>query len=179
VTRGRRPTALLAVLLLAGCQVMLPEAAGGGAAPATGTTVSTYASVADALLAEANRARARAGVPPLRADPALDRAAIEHAAELAVRRVLDHRSSTPGRETVTQRIEAAGGRWANAGENLASLTHPAEQVPSQTVGIWLGSTGHRRNLLDPVLTLAGTGIARHPTGHWYIVQIYVRPPPGD
>jgi uncharacterized protein YkwD len=148
------------------------------AAPAPGTADTIFASVAAALLDEANRARRAAGLPMLRADAALNRAAMHYAGELAVRRVLDHHSPTAGLETMTRRIEAAGGSWRRAAENLARFTGTADEVAAEIIGLWLGSPSHRGNLLDRGFTHSGAGVARDRRGEWFIVQLYTLPPPG-
>jgi uncharacterized protein YkwD len=122
-----------------------------------------------------NRARADADARPLREVDVLTTAAQEYARELAQRRLLDHASATPGRTTPAQRIEAAGGTWKRAAENLASMSDYTN-VPRVTINLWLNSPPHRRNLLDPAYTTTGVGVARDASGTWYIVQLYVLPP---
>jgi uncharacterized protein YkwD len=169
---------LLLSLLLTSCGPVgvLPPGA-GSSAPAVGA--GDYAGVSAALAAEANRVRVQNGVQRLEVDPTLNRAATEYAAELAVRRVVDHASSTPGRETMTQRITAAGGAWQRAAENLAKVRVPGEQVAPDVIRMWLGSPGHSRNLLDRGMTRTGAGVARDPGGYWYVVQLYTLPPSRD
>jgi uncharacterized protein YkwD len=143
----------------------------------SGTMDAELATIAADLLVAANRARAAAGLRPLAPDAALNRAAMAYAAELATRGVLDHTSTMPGRETMTRRIEAAGGTWRQAGENLARLGGPAADAGPHIVDLWLVSPAHRTNLLERVYTHAGSGAARGARGDWVAVQLYVLPPP--
>ena len=143
--------------------------------PSAPAPSETLAAVAREVLEEVNRTRVANGRKPLRDDAALGRAARGHAEELAVRRTLDHASTDPALRTLTMRIEAAGGLWNRAAENLAHVSGPASDVPSRTVQLWLRSDGHRRNMLEAVYTHTGVGVAIDQHGTWYITQLYVLP----
>jgi uncharacterized protein YkwD len=131
--------------------------------------------IAADLLSAANRARAREALPPLHPDAALDRAAQQYARELAQRGVLSHTSPTPGLETMTRRIEAAGGTWTHAAENLARLGGPGSEAGRHIVDLWMTSAPHRANVMSRTYTHAGSGVARGARGEWVAVQLYVRP----
>ena len=133
------------------------------------------AEMARNLLVEANRARQAQGLRALVADTSLNKAAMAYAAELARRRTLSHESNTAGRETLTKRIEVQGVRWQRAGENLASMSGLSTIVARQSIDMWLNSSGHRANLLNPQFTHGGSGVAADQYGVWYTVQIYVLP----
>jgi uncharacterized protein YkwD len=133
------------------------------------------AAVEREVIAEVNRTRESQGLRALHADAALNRAAREHSEELALRRTLDHTSTHPARRTMTMRIDAAGGSWTRAAENLANMSGPASSVATQTVRLWLRSEGHRRNMLEPSYTQTGVGLAIDERGVWYITQLYVLP----
>ncbi|HEX6134334.1 MAG TPA: CAP domain-containing protein [Longimicrobiales bacterium] len=132
-------------------------------------------SVARYVTAAVNGARHANGLAPLEQQEALARAAQGHAEELAERRTLDHNSTDPARRTMTMRIEAAGATWLRAAENLASMSGTASAVPAQTVRMWLGSDGHRRNMLSQAYTHTGVGVAIDRRGIWYVTQLYVLP----
>ena len=177
-TRQRQRGLLSAVLLSVGCVAPI------GAPPATASTPvpesptnATLAAVASAVMSEVNRTRVAEGLAALSEDAALARAAREHSEELAARRTLDHSSTDPERRTMTMRIEAAGGTWMRAAENLASMTGPSSRVPPQTVQMWLSSDGHRRNMLSASYTHTGMGVAIDRFGVWYVTQLYVFPRP--
>lgn len=166
------------MLVCAGCVMpgTIPPARGSGsAAPAV---ESALLDVARDVLAEVNRARRENGLEPMREDAALMRAAADHSAELAERRTLDHSSTNPARRTMTMRIDAAGGSWSRAAENLAHMSGSAAGVPTQTAQLWLGSAGHRRNMLEPSYTHTGVGVAVDARGTWYVTQLYVLPRTG-
>jgi uncharacterized protein YkwD len=177
---ARLPGAALlgAALLSAGCTVPIGGSPPTGSAPVPESpTTAAMSGVARAVAAEVNRTRLAHGLAALSGDAALDRAAREHSEELAARRTLDHNSTDPERRTMTMRIEAAGGTWMRAAENLASISGPSSRVPPQAVQMWLNSDGHRRNMLSASYTHTGVGVAIDRFGAWYVTQLYVFPRP--
>jgi uncharacterized protein YkwD len=54
------------------------------------------------------------------------------------------------------RITAAGFRWSQAGENIAT----GYRTPSSVVRGWMASTDHCQNILDPSYRAVGTGVSR-------------------
>lgn len=175
LVRSRRFLAVL--LVLAGCSVpvgpvALPPAPREPPPPPIAADRSV---VAQGVVNEANRVRRAEGLVELITTDVLTRAAIGHARELAQRGVLDHTGTTPGRATMTERIVAEGGTWTAAAENLARTVGEPAAVPATTIRLWLGSAGHRRNLLNPIYTHTGVGAVSDAAGRWFIVQLYVRP----
>jgi uncharacterized protein YkwD len=120
------------VLLVAGC--------GGSEEQGVRQGPGEYA---DQLTVATNHARSDLDLPSLDASDCLERAARERAAEL-VGEQLEHRPLV----AVTERC-AAGGRVA---ENLVETSRD----PAAVVDAWLGSSGHRNNLVDPALREIGT-----------------------
>jgi uncharacterized protein YkwD len=172
---GVRRIVLTVALFCGACTVPAGPPLQSSAPVPAPTSDAAMAAVARDVVAEVNRTREASGLRALRADAALNRAARDHAEELAVRRTLDHTSTNPARRTMTMRIDAAGGAWSRAAENLANVTGPASDVATRTVAMWLRSEGHRRNLLEPAYTHTGVGIAIDERGVWYITQLYVLP----
>lgn len=161
------------LLAAASCSVGPPRAVPPPAAPDPAPIPPTESAVEDVLLREATRTRDRAGLPPLRRQEALDAAARSHARELARRHVLDHTSEVPDRRTLAQRLHLAGvTRWLRIGENLAQIPSPLIDPGREAIQLWLGSPGHRANLLEPTFDRAGAGVTRSADGTWWIVQVY-------
>ena len=104
------------------------------------------------LVAAANAARARAGLPALVRLPELDRAAQLHAEDLVRRSYYDH--TTPEGSRVLERLEASGYRARVAAENLAR----GPFSPQEAIDRWMLSSGHRSNLLSPRFDRIGAGI---------------------
>lgn len=127
------------------------------------------------IFASVNRERARGGSAPLTPVAGMNRTARRYALELAERGEVEHESTTPGRRTFRQRIEAEGTRADLAGENLAMLTASPELLASQVVKAWLRSPGHSRNLLDSAFARSGLGAWLGPDGVWYVVQVFASP----
>lgn len=109
------------------------------------------------LLAAVNRARARRDLPPLSFDRRLAAAAEGHSRAMAERDFFAHCNPDSG-SSASGRAEAAGYEWRAIAENLSVGQPTAEQV----VEGWLGSRGHRENLLSPRYEEAGVGYVYQP-----------------
>ncbi len=113
------------------------------------------------LLCLMNRARARFGLPPLRANRCLHRVASRHAHDMVRRRYFGHVTPNgwdPGRRARMSGYVPRSGRWA-VGENIAWGIAGAAR-PAWVVRAWLRSPGHRHNLLSRRFRDAGIGVAR-------------------
>lgn len=100
-----------------------------------------------------NQFRASQGVGPLAFDARLMQSAQEYAEVLAAGAPFSH-TGPDGRDPF-QRMADAGFPGSYMGENIA---RGFPDVPSVMVA-WENSPGHRRNLLDPLFTHIGIGIA--------------------
>jgi hypothetical protein len=103
------------------------------------------------LQAAADQERAALNLPPLRRDPALVRAATEHARLMAEHNSISHQY--PGEPELSARAGAVGARFSVISENVAEGESP--------LGIhqaWMHSPGHRRNLLDPSVDAVGIAV---------------------
>src|SRR6266851_3187441 len=113
------------------------------------------------LLEMANADRVHAGLPPLRMDDGLVRAARAHAAEMASQNQLSHQFS--GEPSLPQRLAASSTlRLEREGENLA-MAGNADQAHQAL----MSSPPHRDNLLSPNFNVAGFGVFR--SGHMLFV----------
>jgi uncharacterized protein YkwD len=125
---------------------------------------SAYDREAEAhLLQMANSERAHIGLPALKLDDGLVRAARAHAAEMASKNKLAHQFS--GEPSLTERIGANCVLHLNReGENVAV----APNAEDAHAGL-MSSPPHRDNLLSPNFNVAGFGVFR--SGHWlYVTQ---------
>ena len=105
--------------------------------------------------------RASAGLSQLRPEPRLSQAARRHAADMARRRYFDH-DSLDG-SSFLERIRRAGylrgaGSW-RVGENIA-WGSGWRSTPRSVTRAWMGSQGHRANILSPRFRDIGIGVAR-------------------
>jgi len=113
-----------------------------------------------------------AATAPLAADATLARVALDYARDMARLNFMDH----TGRDgsTPMQRISAAGYRWIEAGENLAS----GITTPEQLVAGWLHSPEHCANLMAPAFREAGVAFALNPgsdAGIYWAMEFGTRP----
>lgn len=113
-----------------------------------------------AVLCLVNRERAERGLPELRRDERLARAAGRHSSDMVRRGYFDHAS--PGGGSVIDRVRSAGylaggGAWSVA-ENIA-WGSGAHETPARIVAQWMRSPGHRSNILERGLRDAGVGAA--------------------
>jgi uncharacterized protein YkwD len=113
-----------------------------------------------------NQIRARNGLPLLRGNTKLRRAAEGHSAEMVQKHYFDHTS--PGGSSMVDRILAAGYVRADQGwvlgENLEWGTG-GMATPRGALDAWMNSPGHRSNILKRSYRHMGIGIALGtPTG---------------
>lgn len=162
-TSGISRRAVILALLLAGC--------GGSNTPAPNVPLTpTSAGLAGEITGAANRARANAGLAALSSSAALTRVAQNYANTLSQTDAFGH--SVDG-TTLSGRVTAVGYNFGRIAENLAWTTHRGTDgdIAAMTITNWLGSTGHRANLLDPRLTEIGTGVSQRGDRR-LIVQVY-------
>ena len=103
------------------------------------------------FLAAANNERANRGLKPLRSDPVLAKAAAFHAQQMADRADISH--GFDGEPDLASRAATAGVRFSLIAENVAE--GPDSILIHQ---MWMESEGHRENLLDPDVNVAGISV---------------------
>ncbi|WP_333683387.1 CAP domain-containing protein [Pontibaca methylaminivorans] len=150
-------TALLAASLLSAC---------AAAAPCTPPDPSGQV-VAQAIRS-INTLRLQAGLVQLRPSAALARAAQDHACDLAAQGRISHVGSNGSR--LADRLAGTGQRFGSARENVAQGP-PGHDV----VASWMGSRGHRANLLSGDLREIGLGAALGANGHVFWVMTATGP----
>jgi uncharacterized protein YkwD len=114
-----------------------------------------------------NASRQGQGLRALRADRSLMQAAQTHACDIARHGRMTHQGADGTNSA--QRAERAGFNTCLTAENLA-WGFPR---PEQIVAGWMGSAGHRRNILLDRATHYGIGIADGPQGPMW-VMLYAR-----
>ena len=111
-----------------------------------------------------NQIREQAGLVPYFADAALSEAARLRAHELMT---LYSHTRPDGREFHTVYEEAGVKNVRSAGENIAK---GCPLSPYDMVVEWMGSEGHRENILDPAYHYMGVGVAAGDDGSLYWAQ---------
>ncbi|MEU0195091.1 CAP domain-containing protein [Streptomyces afghaniensis] len=129
-------------------------------------TPDGLAGVAAAVTDLTNRERARAGLPPLAADPLLTAAAQAHSADMVARDFYSH--TAPGGSRPWDRAAAAGSTRRSIGENIAC----GQRSPAEVVEGWMNSPGHRANILKPGFTHLGVGFAGGGRAGTYWTQLF-------
>jgi hypothetical protein len=118
--------------------------------PVAGLSAAVRASNVYAL---SNKERSSEGVMQLSLNPLLMRAAQLKAEDMGKEAYYAHVS--PDGETPMHWLDMVGYQYQYVGENLTANIMDEEDV----VSAWMGSPGHRRNLLDPKFTHVGIGVA--------------------
>jgi len=156
-------------LHLAAAGAALPAAAADTAPNSSWQQVSPYDApnfdlqAERELLDKANADRARAGLPPLKMDEGLTRAARAHAATMAAQKHISHQFS--GEPSPTDRITAASNLHLERMEENVAVAPNVEDAHDAL----MASPPHRDNLLSPKFNVAGFGVFRQ--GHvLYVAQ---------
>jgi len=121
---------------------------------ATATPAATPASAAASVIVEVNARRAEAGAAALTVNTVLAREAQEHADDMARRGFFSH--TDPDGITFQQRMNASGYASGAVAENLGLTSGGAA---SSVVQLWMGSEGHRVNMLNEAYRGIGVGVA--------------------
>ncbi len=120
-----------------------------------------------------NRARTKAGLAELKLSARLAVAARGHSYDMALRHYFSHQSADG--VSPEQRIRGSGIDYVEVGENIYMEDYPdRERMAERAVQGWLASPAHRKNMLSPVFTQAGVGLARAADGSTYVTQDFIR-----
>lgn len=144
---------ILSVVVLA-FSLVLAVCASAGATAITPSQLSSARATPTrgeyAIVRAMNVVRTSNGRRPLVVGSALTRAARSHSADMARRGYFDHGA-------FVQRLRAFGVRAPFVGENLAEGSHPL--LAAAIVQMWIASSPHRQNLLEPSFRRIGIGVA--------------------
>jgi uncharacterized protein YkwD len=112
-----------------------------------------------AVLCLHNRDRAAAGLPALKENAKLRKAAVGHSGDMVERRYFDH--DEPDGDGMVERIKRTGyvrpGEAWSLGENIAWGTENLA-TPAEIHKAWMNSAGHRANILRRSFREIGIGI---------------------
>lgn len=178
---------------------------GGASGKAISISRPNQAVFDQALLAWANYERCRKGLPELAPNSGLRKAAGTHSQWMARAGRLSHTSTVAGQQKLKGRFRSNGVSFRTGAENIATwerfqfptgqfrvlnaarcryATQAGRAIPAHSYGSlaqavvsgWMGSSGHRRNLLNRRITSAGGGLAIDRNGghcgRIYITQDY-------
>ncbi len=118
------------------------------------------------------------GRGPLRWHPALAATARRHAADMLERRYVAH--TTPEGFTVAQRLNRDGISYLACGENIGVVYGPAsrgERGVREVHAAFMNQprrvSNHRGNILNPVWSHVGIGVAYAPEGQLIVTQNFI------
>jgi uncharacterized protein YkwD len=111
-----------------------------------------------------NEERAKVGADPLQINEQLDQAADLHSQDQASINTMSHTGSNGS--DMGSRVQDTGYQYSTAGENVAAGYPDAEAVMAG----WMGSDGHRENILDPNFEDLGVGYSVGDDGNAYWTQ---------
>ena len=150
----------MARLAAAVATLTLLAATGTAAAPAEAQT--REGKYAQQAFAATNAKRVHNGLPALRANKCLRRAAVRQATLMAQREQMFHQDL--GAVLKDCHLNAAGENVAAGYPNGTSVVNDG----------WMTSDGHRANILNASFRLMGIGARKGHNGKWYVAQVFGR-----
>jgi uncharacterized protein YkwD len=116
-----------------------------------------------------NEERKKKELKPLVLNATLCMVARSHSENMAAQGKLAH--DLDGKSAF-DRMRSAGYKFVKGGENVGAGDGI---TPEGMVKAWMGSDGHRGNILTDDYTELGVGIARAKNGQLYYTQVFARP----
>ena len=138
------------------CTMTFVQPGGTTPPPPSGSASDRYE--ADVVTAT-NQERTSRGITALTTQACVNQYANTHAARMAAEKRMYHQELGP----ILSACNLNG-----VGENVAYGYTSGAAV---TAG-WMGSTGHRQNILNPSYRLLGVGAAQDADGRWYAAQVF-------
>jgi uncharacterized protein YkwD len=129
----------------------------------SGECGSVNSSIESAVLSGVNYQRTNAGLAALKSSSALFSAARAHSKDMAENNFFSHTGSNGS--SPFDRMASAGFSISFAAENIYAGSGSSDSAGS-AVGAWMGSSGHRENILNPTYTYAGVGYWCNPNSQY-------------
>ncbi len=136
--------------------------------PSTPGTSSDIRALETEVIRLVNAARARAGRSALTENNQLSQVARTKSQDFINNNYFSHNSPIYG--TPFNMLRSFGINFTAAAENIASGQRNAAEVMNS----WMGSPGHRANILDSAYNQIGVGVARDRNGNLYWTQMFIR-----
>ncbi len=133
----------------------------------TAANIASFERTAFDLL---NQKRAENGEKPLVWNELLAAVARIHSRDMADNKYFSHRGLDDSK--VGDRAERGGLKWKAIGENIAYNRGYKDPI-EKAVELWMGSTGHRQNLMDDHWKESAVGIAVAADGSFYFTQVFL------
>ncbi len=116
-----------------------------------------------------NKERAKEKLPALKPNALLFKSARGHSADMAKKGELEHKLDG---KNVADRADTVGYRFEDIGENIAVTDN---ETPAAIVKLWMGSEGHRANILNKDFVDVGIGVVKNDKGDTYYTQVFGAP----
>jgi uncharacterized protein YkwD len=149
---------------------ILSVALGAACVPGGQTGGNDITGYADQVFDLVNSRRTANGLAPLVRDDLLTQASQAYAERMADLDFFSHRDPENG-QMPGDRATAAGYAWSAIQENLAA----GAATPQQIVDAWMNDSVHRANILSPLVTETGVGVAEDGSQGIYWVQMFASP----
>lgn len=131
----------------------------------------------DELFQLTNNARIENGLPPLILDTRLRDVARDRSSDMVKRNYFGH-YAPPDNHVYFNMMDSAGISSLTNGENLEWNTAPISQTAQYAINEFMGSAGHRENLLNPFYTHMAMGAVQGPlrsgSTSYYFTQLFIR-----
>ena len=149
---GSRPTALGLVVAVLATSVFALAAPAATLAWSEGSASS---SSEKELVVLTNQSRAAAGLKALKVDSTLTSIARWRSRDMIVRDYFSH--DIPGYGKVFKKLDSVGYCYKVAGENIGWNNYPDDVATAQIHQMFMGSSGHRANILGKTWDVIGVG----------------------
>ena len=120
------------------------------------------------LLQLTNEARKKDGLPEVKVNTKLMKAARDHSANMAKQEKMAHELDD---KKPADRLKEVGYSFGHLGENVAF----GQQTPSEALDTWMKSDDHRANILGKDYVDIGLGAAKSSSGTTYWTVVVARP----
>jgi uncharacterized protein YkwD len=117
-----------------------------------------------------NEARVQAGLPALSDDSRLGDLARSRSQDMGIRNYFAH--TDPDGRDLFDFLAKLGSAYSSAGENIAMNTAAPSQTGRTAFSGWMGSAGHKANILRPTFGRLGVGVYRTVAGKTYLTQVF-------
>ena len=152
---GHRPAALLIALAFVATSAFSLATPSATLAWTAGTANSASEK---RLVALTNQSRAAAGLKALKVDSKLTSVARWRSKDMIQRDYFSH--DIPGYGKVYKKLDAVGYCYKVAGENIGWNTYPDAEATAQIHQMFMGSSGHRANILGKSWDVIGVGVVQ-------------------
>jgi len=122
-----------------------------------------------AIFFRTNEERIKYNLPEFYFSIALEKAALGHSVDMVQQNFFSHQSTMPGKENISDRLHLVGVEFMACAENIYDMNHEDPtywSLAGKLVTGWMNSTGHRRNILNPIYKFLGCGAWPYSNPDW-------------